>query len=71
MTKPKNHRKTWSKEDVKKLRELSKINKTTDTPTRVIGIKLWRSPSSVRSKAAELNISLRPNNRSPRPSKKK
>jgi|GEM_PF-4736260 len=37
---PKNQNKKWTNEDIKKLKELAKINKTADTPTRIIAIKL-------------------------------
>lgn len=53
--------KEWKAADVKQLRELAKEN----TPTRVIGLKLGRTVSSVRSKASSKNISLKPTNRSP------
>jgi hypothetical protein len=36
-----------------------------NTPTRVIGLKLQRSETSVRSKAQREGISLKPANRSP------
>ena len=53
--------KPWSSSDVKQLRDLARGN----TPTGVIGLKLGRSESAVRSKAQEKNISLAPSNRSP------
>ena len=53
--------KTWSSSDVKALRELAQGN----TPTRVIGLKLGRTPEAVYSKASEQNISLGPTNQSP------
>ncbi len=53
--------KTWSPAEVKALRALAKGN----TPTRVIGFKLGRTPDAVQSKASEKNISLRPSNQSP------
>ena len=53
--------KTWTKEDVSQLRELVKEN----TPIRIIGIKLGRSPNGVRAKASEKGISLRRTNQSP------
>lgn len=51
----------WTKDDVLELRNLAKEN----TPTRVIGLKLGRTESSVRSKASSENISLKPTNQSP------
>jgi hypothetical protein len=53
--------KTWSSEELKQLRELAKQN----TPTRVIALKMGRTPSAIQSKASAVNISLRPTNQSP------
>ena len=58
---PKNHGKDWSKGDVADLRQLAKEN----TPTRVMGIKLGRTPAYVANKASEEDISLKPTNQSP------
>ena len=58
--------KSWSSSEVTKLRSLAKGN----TPTRVAGLKLGRSPSAVQSKASELKISLKPTNQSPYGTKK-
>jgi hypothetical protein len=58
---PKNSGKTWSKTDERELSKLAAGN----TPTRVIGLKLGRSEDSVRSKAQELDVSLKPTNQSP------
>jgi hypothetical protein len=51
----------WSAGDADALRSLAKGN----TPTRVIGLKLGRTESAVRSKAGELGVSLKPTNQSP------
>ena len=51
----------WSSEDVRQLKQLAAQN----TPTRVIGLKLGRTPDSVYAKASELKISLKPTNQSP------
>lgn len=56
-----NSGKKWTSPDKKKLRKLAKEN----TPTRVIGLKLGRTENAVRSKASDLNISLKPTNQSP------
>jgi len=56
-----NKNKSWSTGDVRMLRELARAN----TPTRVIGLKLGRTETSVRGKAQREGISLRPSNRSP------
>ena len=59
--KPPNHGKPWTNNQVKDLRKLVKEN----TPTRVIGLKLGRTPESIYSKASEEGISLKPTNQSP------
>ncbi|MBK9468998.1 MAG: hypothetical protein IPO20_14035 [Gammaproteobacteria bacterium] len=43
------------------LQQLAKEN----TPTRVIGLKMGRTEDSVRAKAGEENVSLKPTNQSP------
>lgn len=43
------------------LRQLARGN----TPTRVAGLKLGRTPGAVQSKASEMGISLKPTNQSP------
>lgn len=58
---PSNHGKQWSSNDVAQLRHLANQN----TPTRVIGIKMGRTPVSVAQKASEERISLKPTNQSP------
>ena len=58
---PPNHRKSWQPYQVKELRQLAKEN----TPTRVIGLKLGRTPEAVQAKASEESISLKPTNQSP------
>jgi hypothetical protein len=56
-----NSGKQWTAADVKQLRQLAREN----TPTRVAGLKLGRTPGAVQSKASELGISLKPTNQSP------
>lgn len=56
-----NSGKPWTPSEVSELRELAKDN----TPTRVIGLKLGRTPGAVSNKASENNISLKPTNQSP------
>ena len=58
---PANHGKHWTPADVAKLEQLAKEN----TPTRVIGLKLQRTPDAVTQKASTENISLKPANQSP------
>ena len=57
---PKNHRKAWSADDDSALKLLGG-----ETPTRLIGLKLGRTPEAVVAKARDLGISLLPLNRSP------
>jgi hypothetical protein len=59
--------KPWSAGDKKALNDLAKGN----TPTRVIGLKLGRTESAVRSQAAKQSTSLKPTNQSPYGSKKR
>ncbi len=61
-----NSGKGWTKSEVSQLRSLAREN----TPTRVIGLKLGRTVSSVRTKASESNVSLKPTNQRPYGSKK-
>lgn len=61
MSTPKNHGKDWTSQDVKQLENLANHN----TPTRVIGLKMGRTESSIQSKASDENISLKPTNQSP------
>jgi hypothetical protein len=51
----------WTPGDESKLREFARGN----TPTRVIGLKLERTPAAVQRKAADLGVSLKPTNQSP------
>jgi hypothetical protein len=61
MADPPNQGKEWTQAQEQKLEKLADGN----TPTRVIGIKLGRSEDAVRSKARELNVSLKPTNQKP------
>jgi hypothetical protein len=56
-----NNNKPWTSSDISKLNKLIKEN----TPTRVIGLELGRTPDSIYSKAQELGKSLKPTNQSP------
>lgn len=58
---PKNSGKRWTDNDVSKLEKLVKGN----TPTGLIAYQLGRSEDAVRSKASDLDISLKPTNKSP------
>jgi hypothetical protein len=56
-----NSGKAWKSSEVKQLKSLAADN----TPTRVIGLKLGRTPAAVSTKASENKISLKPTNQSP------
>lgn len=56
-----NSGKAWSPVDLSKLKELA----SGSTPTRVIGLKLGRTPGAVSTKASDEGISLKPTNQSP------
>lgn len=58
---PLNHGKTWTPSDNSQLKQLAKEN----TPTRVIGLKLGRTPDAIQGHAVELGVSLKPTNQSP------
>jgi hypothetical protein len=58
---PGNHHKQWTRTEVAQLQHLADQN----TPTRVIGIKMQRTPVAVAQKASEEQISLKPTNQSP------
>ncbi len=57
----KNQGKTWTPAQNTQLRQLAKGN----TPTRVIGLKMGRTPGAIQAKAETLNISLKPVNQKP------
>ncbi|MDB4954682.1 MAG: hypothetical protein JWO36_2251 [Myxococcales bacterium] len=56
-----NSGRSWLASDGAALRRLAAQN----TPTRVIGLQLGRSEAAVRTKASDLNVSLKPTNQSP------
>lgn len=62
-----NSRKPWTPAEVKQLQELAKGN----TPTRVIGLKLRRTPEAIYTKASQEGVSLAPTNQAPYGTKKK
>lgn len=65
--KPANSGKRWSSSDDSQLRKEAKGN----TPTRVIALHLERTEDAVRSRANELDVSLKPTNQSPYGTQKK
>jgi len=58
---PTNHGKQWTPADVQQLKQLAKGN----TPTGLIAHKMGRTEDSIRSKASEADVSLKPTNQSP------
>ena len=64
---PPKHREPWTRQQDAQLRKEAKQN----TPTRVLGIHLERTPDAVRARAQQLGISLKPTNQSPYGTKRK
>ena len=58
---PTNPGKQWTPADVQQLKQLAKGN----TPTGLIAHKMGRTEDSIRSKASETDVSLKPTNQSP------
>jgi hypothetical protein len=58
---PINQNKSWTSSEESQLRKLAKGN----TPTGLIAHDLGRSTDSVRSKASDMGVSLKPTNQSP------
>jgi hypothetical protein len=58
---PANHRQPWTKSDDQQLKKLIREN----TPTRVMGIKLERTPQAVQQHANEIGLSTKPVNQRP------
>ncbi len=56
-----NSGKPWTPKEVSTLKTLAAGN----TPTRVISLKLGRTPGAVSSKASQERVSLKPVNQSP------
>lgn len=52
---------SWTPQQEKNLAQLAKQN----TPTRVMAFKIGRTENAIRSKAQELDVSLKPTNQSP------
>lgn len=65
--KPANDGKAWTPAQERQLRSEAAGN----TPTRVLGIHLQRTPGAVQAKASELGVSLKPVNQSPYGTKKR
>ncbi|MDB5176578.1 MAG: hypothetical protein JWN75_246 [Candidatus Saccharibacteria bacterium] len=67
MSTPKNNGKAWTPAQTQALKTLANGN----TPTRVMGLKLGRTPESVQSQASKLGVSLKPTNQRPYGTKSK
>jgi hypothetical protein len=64
---PANHGKQWTPADNRELKKLVKE----DTPTRVMALKLKRTPEAVQGHANEIGLSTKPTNQSPYNRRKK
>ncbi|HEL3221313.1 hypothetical protein [Stenotrophomonas maltophilia] len=64
--KPSNSGQPWTSMQVKQLKDLASAN----TPTRVIGLKMGRSPEAIYGQASKVGISLKPTNQAPYGTKK-
>ena len=64
---PDNHRQAWTPADERRLRELARKN----TPTGLIAYELKRTEAAIYTHASELNVSLKPTNKSPYNRRKK
>ena len=53
--------KPWTPSEKQQINDLARGN----TPTRVIGLKLGRTPDAVQSQASRQGTSLKPSNQSP------
>jgi len=62
-----NSGKQWNDSEIQKMKDLAKGN----TPTRLIAYELGRTENSIRSKASQEDISLKPTNQSPYNRRKK
>ena len=63
---PKNHGKSWTPAQNRELKKLIREN----TPTRVMGLKLGRTPGAVQGHANELGLSTKPVNQRPNKGRK-
>jgi hypothetical protein len=58
---PAKHREPWTRGDDQQLKKLIREN----TPTRVMGIKLERTPAAVQQHANDIGLSTKPVNQRP------
>lgn len=64
---PPNSGKPWTPADNRELKSLANGN----TPTRLIGLKMGRTPGAVSNHASQIGVSLKPTNQSPYGTSKK
>ena len=67
MAKAANSGKAWSAAHTSQLRSLAKGN----TPTRVVALKMGRTPAAVQAQASRAGVSLKPTNQAPYGTQKK
>ncbi len=65
--KPPKHYQPWTDSERQKLEQLAGGN----TPTRVIAVKLGRTPEAIQAEASRQGVSLKPTNQSPYDRRKK
>lgn len=65
--KPPKNGEPWTPADKRQLEKLAAEN----TPTRVMGLKLGRSPAAVQQQASRQEVSLKPTNQRPYGTRKK
>lgn len=58
---PTSHNKPWTPAANKELKQHAAGN----TPTRIVALKMGRTPASVANHASEIGVSLKPTNQSP------
>lgn len=63
----KRHRQPWTRADDQQLKKLIRE----DTPTRVMGLKLERTPEAVQRHANEIGLSTKPVNQRPNKGRRK
>jgi hypothetical protein len=64
---PPNNNKNWTPQQEQQLKKLIQQN----TPTRVMGLKLGRTPSAVQNHANQVGLSTKPTNQKPYNRRKK
>lgn len=61
------HHAQWTPQELKQLEKLADGN----TPTRIIALKMGRTPAAIQNKASEEGVALQPTNQSPYNRRKK